>query len=252
MRIISSLEKGLRILEYIAVQGSVRLAETAKRFDMTNSNMSIFMNTLVETGLVFKDAASRKYYISTRIHALANAAGNHLTELTEIHARDEMTALHERFNENVMLAVLSGTTSRYVARIQSNHLIQIVDDDETSYPLHATANGKVILAFKDEAFIRRYLDAVDWHAFTDKTIASVSELDDELERIRDSGYALNRGEYEESIMAIAAPVESDLGIVASLVVQYPTFRHTVEELEGYAPVLVEAARVISNKLRSAT
>src|SRR6056297_3301234 len=144
MRIINSLEKGLRLLEYVAQQGSVRLAETAKQFGMTNSNMSIFMNTLVETGMVYKDPGQKKYHISTRIQRIANAAGTHLTELIELQAQTEMTALHEEFNENVMLAVLSGTTSHYVARIQSNHLIQIVDDDETGYPLHATANGKVI------------------------------------------------------------------------------------------------------------
>ena len=251
MRIINSLERGLRILEFIAHQGSVRLAETAKQFDMTNSNMSIFMNTLVESGLVYKDAGQRKYLISSRIQKLAAAAGKHFNELIEIHARDEMAALHKRFNENVMLAVLSGTRSHYVARIQSNHLIQIVDD-ETSYPLHATANGKVILAFRDEAFIHSYLESVDWRAFTNKTITSAQALEEELRRIRECGYALNRGEYEASIMAIAAPIESVLGIVASLVVQYPTFRHTVEEVEGYAPILLEAAKEISNKLGAVT
>jgi len=251
MRTIGSLEKGLRILEYVATQGSVRLAETAKQFDMSNSNMSIFMNTLVETGLVYKDTENRKYHISTRIRALANAAGNHMTDLIEIHAREEMTALHGKFNENVMLAVLSGSTSHYVARIQSNHLVQIVDDDETSYPLHATANGKVMLAFKDAEFIRTYLESVEWHGFTDKTIASRKELEEELDRIRDNGYALNRGEYEASIMAIAAPIRSDVDIVASLVVQYPTFRHSLDEVKAYAPDLVAAAGRISEKLRSA-
>jgi DNA-binding IclR family transcriptional regulator len=250
MRIISSLEKGIRLLEYIATRGSVRLAETARHFEMSNSNMSIFMNTLLETGLVYKDEQNKKYHISTRIRAMAMAAGNHMNELIEIHAREEMAELHKEFNENVLLAALSGTSSQYIARIQSNHLVQIVDNDENRYPLHATANGKVILAFKDPEFIRRYMDTAQWQKFTDQTIASRQGLEKELSHIRDVGYAINRGEYEESIMAIAVPIESDMGIVASLVVQYPKFRHSLEEVRAYAPDLLAAAKRISDQLKT--
>ena len=248
MRTISSLEKGLQLLEHIAHQGSVRIAETAKRFDMSNSSMSIFMNTLVASGLVYKDEMQKRYYISTGINKLAEAAEKHFSELIESLAREEMTELHQTFNENVMLAVISGTRSRYISRIQSNHLIQIVEDD-MSYPLHATANGKVMLAFKDSEFVRKYMGAVEWKPFTSKTITNPKDLEKELERIRASGYAVNRGEYETNIMAIAAPIESPGGIVASIVVQYPTFRHDESELETYAPTLVSLATRISRKLQ---
>ena len=247
MRVISSFEKGLKILEYVAQRGSVRLAETAKQFDMTNSNMSIFMNTLVKSGFVHKDDAERRYFVSTKIQRLSTAADSHTIEFIELVAKEEMQALHEKFNENVMLAVLSGNTSRYVARIQSNHLIQIVDDDQT-YPLHATANGKVILAFKDPGFVSRYLESAEWRHYTKLTITSRAALTRELDEIRERGFAINRGEYEESIMAVAVPIAEDGTIVASLVVQYPAFRHEVADLEDYGPVLVEAAERISARL----
>lgn len=249
MRVISSLEKGLKVLEYVAQRGSVRLAETARRFDMSNSNMSIFMNTLVKTGYVHKDDAERRYFVSTKIQRLSTAADSHTIEFIELVAKGEMQALHEEFNENVMLAVLSGNTSRYVARIQSNHLIQIVDDDQT-YPLHATANGKVILAFKDPQFVSRYLESAEWRKYTDLTISSREALRQELHEIRERGFAINRGEYEDSIMAVAVPIAEDGTIVASLVVQYPTFRHDAEDLEEYGPVLVKAAKRISARLNS--
>lgn len=249
MRIISSLEKGLGILEYITESGSVRLAETAKEFDMNNSNMSIFMNTLVKTGFVYRDQVEKKYYVTNKLQKLANIAGKHSSEFLELVSIGEMRELHNQFNENVMLAVLSGFSSHYIAKIQSNHLTQIVDDNGIDYPLHATANGKVILAYKDNDFISRYLDTAEWTRYTDTSITSPEALLNELDKIRKKGYAINRGEYENSIMAIAAPIISQEGILASLVVQYPSFRHSAKELEGYAPVIVESAGKISTKLR---
>ena len=64
-RQISSLVKGIRILETIIAAGNgIKVSEIARNFDMPASNLSLFLNSLVDTGYVIRNPMDGKYYAS--------------------------------------------------------------------------------------------------------------------------------------------------------------------------------------------
>jgi DNA-binding IclR family transcriptional regulator len=71
-----------------------------------------------------------------------------------------------------------------------------------SIPVHATAVGKLYLAF-DPAHIEAAAPAAE---FTPRTLADPAALRAEVELVRTRGWATNRDEWVEGLSVVAAPV----------------------------------------------
>lgn len=81
-------------------------------------------------------------------------------------------------------------------------------------PLHATAAGKALLSFAP-GLPRRSYRSID--RFTRRTIGTASRLEGELARVRESGLAVDRGEYRPDTGGVAAPLRGPGGLgVAAL------------------------------------
>jgi DNA-binding IclR family transcriptional regulator len=85
-----------------------------------------------------------------------------------------------------------------------------------SYPAHASADGKLLLAYLPEDELENLLAAEPLKAFTENTITDVDELKAELNEIRIRGFATDRGERSEFVKGVAVPVFSEGSVVAAL------------------------------------
>ena len=64
---------------------------------------------------------------------------------------------------------------------------------------------------------------------TERTIPSVEALAEECRRIQHEGYAVDKGEYDENIRCVAAPIRDPSGsIVASIGIAAPAHRLSAE------------------------
>lgn len=88
---------------------------------------------------------------------------------------------------------------------------------------HARAAGKLLLALSSAARRAEYLDANPLIALTTKTITARDELDDELERVVQQGYAVDNEEFHDGLCCLAVPVEG-LGSGFALVISVPAER----------------------------
>lgn len=70
---------------------------------------------------------------------------------------------------------------------------------------HALALGKIVLALSPPEAVERYA-AAGLRPFTPNTITTRAELDAELRRIRHSGIAIEREEFDGDFCCIAAPI----------------------------------------------
>ncbi len=70
---------------------------------------------------------------------------------------------------------------------------------------------------------------------------------EELLLIRERWYATNDEEHEEGVRAVGVPVIGRPA--AALSVATLTFRHSMQELEGFVPLLRKAAREVEVQLR---
>jgi DNA-binding IclR family transcriptional regulator len=97
-----------------------------------------------------------------------------------------------------------------------------------SFPLHAVAVGKALLAFAPVEDRDRYLRDTDLAAFTPHTRTEPARLSAELDAIRAEGIARDEQEYKRGLRAFAAPVFGPDGAVAAAI--------ALPLLAGAAPV----------------
>lgn len=249
MRTITSLSKGIKILEFLAESHEgVKLSEISKVVSMPSSNLSLFLNTLIESGYAIKNPKDNRYYVSNRLVEIANLIRpNRYMRLLSV-SKTPIEKIHTIFDENVILGVVNNYKLYLISRLQSTKSIQIVLNDGPFIP-HVTAGGKVILAFLSDSRLKEYFKKTEWKSFTSQSLTEKELVLKQLEEIRENGYAINRGEYEEEIMAIAAPIFENKEVIAALIVQFPTFRYREEELYDKAPEVIATAERIGKLLK---
>ena len=95
-------------------------------------------------------------------------------------------------------------------------------------PSYCAASGKCLLAFAPE-YVQRFVGC-KLQKFTEYTITDWDELLQELEKVRQQGYAVEREEVELGMTCVAAPVFSVVCIIAAISVSSPV-THMTEEVQ---------------------
>jgi DNA-binding IclR family transcriptional regulator len=114
---------------------------------------------------------------------------------------------------------------------------------------HYTSLGKCLVAFLPEEEWEEILSRLRLERLTPRTITDAEGLREELLLTRERGYATNDEEHEEGVRAVGVPVIGRRGRPTALSVATLTFRYSMEELEGFVPLLREAAREVEVQLR---
>jgi DNA-binding IclR family transcriptional regulator len=142
-------------------------------------------------------------------------------DVTQV-ARPLLERLAETTGEGCQLSVRNGGMAVCVLRIPSplHPEITLAGSVGTTFPLHAVAVGKVLLAFapqgEQETYLSRPLSAVTSHTHTDR-----HQLTVELEEIRQQGVARDQEEYKPGLCAFAVPIfERDNSVRAAIALPF--------------------------------
>ena len=79
--------------------------------------------------------------------------------------------------------------------------------------MHCTGLGKAMLAFKTPSEIKWILNKRGMKAMTARTITEMGQMEKELEKIRNQGYAEDIGEMMDSLRCVAVPIRNKEGNV---------------------------------------
>jgi DNA-binding IclR family transcriptional regulator len=242
VRRVEAVERAAALLDVLAESGGeLGTNEIARRSRINPSSVSRLLATLVAARLVDFDAESGRYRLGVRLVQLGNAAAAGLG-LREA-AAPELRRLVDATGETATLSVPGEHEAITVDYVQSAASVQSVARVGRPSVAHATAAGKVLLAFGDVApppgALRRY---------TTRTIVTRKALAAEIERVREQGWAKAVREREEDLSAVAAPVFDARGsLVAILGIQGPTARFQGRTLSAAVRPLVEATRALSGR-----
>jgi IclR family acetate operon transcriptional repressor len=237
------VERAVAVLDALA-DGAAELGtnELARRTGLNASTVSRLLATLAAAGLVEHVPGSGRYRLGVRLVQLGNAVLARL-DLRAL-ARPQLEALVEATRETATLSVPGDPDAITVDFVLSPASVQSVAQIGRPSIAHATATGKVMLAFGAGG-----LPAGGLRAYTPRTITDPRVLAEEVERVRSLGWAQAVREREEDLSALAAPVRGSRGeLAAALGVQGPAARLDEEAMRLAVGVLLERAEAVSHAL----
>jgi IclR family KDG regulon transcriptional repressor len=160
--------------------------------------------------------------------------------------------LRDQADETIHLAVLDDDLRViYLEKLPTQQAVGLmVSRIGSTAPMHATALGKAMAAFRPEDEISQWIRTRSLKALTDATITDEESLLRELREVRSRGYAVDNGEFEASVQCVAAPIRDRAGsVIAAVSISGPGTRMPVPLIgSAMAKQVVETAGYISQAL----
>lgn len=246
-RLLTSLDRGLRLLEMLCSQGGEQgVTALADQLGMSKAGVYRLLFTLEAHGFVQRAQQTGKYRLGMRIWEIGQCVVSELG--LQQAARSVIEALARETGESIHIGVLDGNDVVYIDQAIGALPLQAPIFVGQRFPAPPLGIGKVLLAFgpeeRHETVLRQHLER-----FTDSTITDSGAYRRELHAVRECGYALNRGEFKSEVSAIAAPIHDYRGIaIAALSISGPSTRYTDEHVKRLIPIVLRATEEISRQL----
>lgn len=243
-RPVASVARALALLEELrASPEGLGVNELARRIGVNASTASRLLATLERGRMVERAPGGGPYRLGLGLVALADGVLARL-DVREV-ARPRLRALVAATGETATLSVPGAFEAVTVDFVPASSSVVSVARLGRPSVGHATAAGKVVLAFG--------LDGLpsppELARFTERTIVDPAALAEEIERVRARGWAEAEGEREPDLNALAAPVHGRGGELAAVLgLQGPAARLTAERRAEVLPALLDAAGELSRAL----
>lgn len=221
------------------------VTELAHELGLAKSNVHRLLQTLVYCGYVLQDSATGRYSCTMKLWQLSAMLSSD-RDIKAL-ARPYLQGLASRTQETVHLSMLSGAEVIYIDKIDSSHPIGTYTKVGGRAPAYAVSTGKAMLATLSDDEVRRICSSME--KFTDRTLYGLDSLLAELRRIRLQGYATNRGEWNEGVGGVAAPVFDASGRCCGAIgLSGPLDRLKPAVLKEVTPWVVRGASGLSRHL----
>ena len=245
---IKSTATSLDIVEAVHAAGGVTLGELVDRFEMPRSTVHDHLKTLTDAGYLVKEG--RMFHVSVRFLNLGGRARADST-LFEV-AESEVTQLADDTGEHANLMVEENGRGVFLYKVKGSQSVNLDTYEGKEVDLHTTAMGKAILAEmdrerRDEVIAEHGLEPV-----TPKTITGRETLENDLDRIRERGYAIDNEERLEGIRCVAAAITTDERVAGAVSVSAPKRRMNGDRFDEEIPSeVLSTANIIEINIQHA-
>lgn len=200
---VASLERGLRVLQVFSREHpQLTLSEVASLTNLSPATARRSLQTLEALGYVGR--SSRQFLLRPKVLSLSSGY------LSAINA----SVVFEPFLQEIVsevggsasVTVLDDLDVVYIARFSASRTVRMTVGVGSRYPAHATAVGRVLLAYQPAWAVDAYFKRATLVAFTDMTETRPDALRQILQTVRTSGHAAVRDELDYGIVAVALPI----------------------------------------------
>ncbi|HEY3729189.1 MAG TPA: IclR family transcriptional regulator, partial [Solirubrobacteraceae bacterium] len=235
----SPAEQVARVLAAVLDRSPRTLGELSDEAAISEADLGPVLEALERHGLVAVDPDRAS--IRPGAAALRFARSDlGLADLVEL-ARPGMRRLAAESGETANLILPRPGGTEAIAQIDGSHLLGVTNWVGRPLGLHATAAGKVFLAFGAAELADDPLEPLAPATITDR-----ERLMAELETVRERGYATIVDELEPGLSAVAAPIREHGGaVVAVLCLSGASLRLEPQRLELLGRVTIEQSDEIS-------
>jgi len=247
MSTLTTLEKCVNILSLFAQATPIlNVYDIAERLDLPKSTVYRYLAALKHHNLLEEDTTPGNYRLGRKVIELARSAL--VASLEEI-ARPYMERLSRQTGETIVLAGLQHHEGVCLEKVEGRHALRVTHERGATFPLHAGATGKVLMAHLGQDEQKAIVDDVGLPQFSETTITDPQQLQTELDRMKEQGFAESDGETILGSYSVAAPIFGRAGqIVAALSVSAPRQRIDKTTRETMIALIVDAAQEITNRV----
>lgn len=233
---VRAVERALAILDcFTEEKSSFTLTELARSIDLSPSTTLRLLSTLENNNYIYRDSENSRFYLGFRLAQISSLAFANL-DVCQI-SRPHLLKLHEKYNESMGIYILKENSRVCVERLECTQPLRSVVSIGQSQPLTRGASGRILLSFQSEETIDMILE---------KDPATTK---DELNKVREYGYAVSHGERQAGVTSIAAPVRNAKGqVIAALFVSGPEVRFDQYLINRLVSEIIQTAGQISYEL----
>ncbi len=243
---LKSLAKIMRILDsFSTIDRKLSVAEVCRITGFPRSTTHRLLASLREVGLLDQDRQRDRYRLGLKLFEL----GNTVLANMDLHreAGPYVKRLGQLTGEAVHLAIFDGRRAIVVHRNDPSESSSPLALTESA-PVHCTGVGKAILAFQSQDTVDAIVKA-GLQKFTEATITDGERLAQELDLVRERGYALDEGEHQPGLRCCAAPIRDHEGrVFAAISVSGPAWKIPASETQSIAEIVMHTADAISANL----
>ena len=207
---------------------SLTLTQIAKRAGMHKSTVYRLLTTLESKRFIQHVDDNNTYRLGLGLVKL----GSLVLKNNSIHrqATPYMHRLSAQYRETVDLAILDGAEVVYLQVFESPQRMKLATAPGERLPAFCTATGKAFMAFLPDEQVRTILKH-GMHKYTEHTTLSISDINKDLRKTRERGFALSEQEFEPGVNAVAAPIlDANQFPLAAMAIVGPAFRLPLERL----------------------
>jgi IclR family transcriptional regulator, acetate operon repressor len=243
---IDSVDRALTVILAFEQADSFTIGEIGALLGVSRSTAYRLLKLLEHREFVRQDSRTKAFHGGPALLRVGLAA------VSRSDLRMKLRPLLERIvsavDETAHLVVLQREDAFYMDCVEGSKIVRATPRVGTSLPAHVTAAGKVLLA----KLPQERLDAIlagELRALTDRSTTSPKALRDELDRVRRQGWALNDGESEVGLRAVAVPVDASTaqtGVDAAITIAGPAQRLDDARLQEVVATALDCLRRVDH------
>lgn len=246
--LIPILDKGMSLLELLAKNPKgLTLQEMVDIQKNPKTTIFRIARSFVDMGYMIKDEESGRFFLGRPLFrlGLASLGESNIVDLSI----GPMRNLRDEIKESVMLGTIMDSSIVLLEQVLGSYNFIFMNKLGGSFCIHASAPGKVFLAYLDKDKSNSIIDDLDLIKFNNRTITTKRDLKREISKVTKVGYGVDIEEELDGIHCIAAPVFNQFGkIVASIWTSGPSGRLKLEHFEEVSSRVIACADRISSKL----
>jgi IclR family acetate operon transcriptional repressor len=240
----STIDKALELLFHLHERGGAALgvSELGRALELPKSTAHRLLAALAKRGLVEQDARGR---YQPGIALLALGLGVLEREPLVAASRSIVERAAESLGETLFLSSARAGRLYVLDKQEGTGFLRAAPRIGAEIPAHATAIGKVYLAFSPESL--RELEP-PLARYTASTIVDPRALVREVEKVRERGWAGMRNEWIPDLAGIAVPIRAAGRMFGALAAAGPSSHFDGAHEEVFRAALIAAAREIESRL----
>lgn len=242
---VKTLEKALFIMDlFLSQREELSIAEIHRELNMSKPTVFRLTKVLESFGYLVK-RENNKYWLGSKILQLSMVINEKL-ELCAL-AMPIIKNLRDTTGETAHLNVPENFERVCIYCLHGKEEVRAMMQVGQRSPLHVGASAKVLLAYRSDACISKYIKQ---YQLSDASFGPIyaNRLWDDVRKIREQGHCITDRERTKDGIGVSAPVRDVSGsVVAAVAVTVPATRDKVA-IDRYRELVNQAAKEISIQL----